>query len=190
MSAVEGRQDVAVAGEAPDSGVDPAVLRGLVERLQAIVGEEHVYVQEHQLRTYESDGLLQYKVRAGAVVLPGTDRLDKREAVAVAGEAICWVVAVDCEAPGTARIASPIRRAEAAGLEEWTMSTHQPDPPDPDEDASLDDLPVRLGLAVVRVELPVAALGGMGPGFVLPRAPNLGGGAGASLGKGRPNGRG
>ena len=36
------------------------------------VGAEHVVTHEHQLRTYESDGLLQYAVTPGAVVLPGS----------------------------------------------------------------------------------------------------------------------
>src|SRR5918992_497276 len=44
----------------------------LVPRLQGIVGDEHVITHEHQLRTYESDGLLQYAVTPGAVVLPGS----------------------------------------------------------------------------------------------------------------------
>ena len=41
-------------------------------RLREIVGDEHVITHEHQLRTYESDGLLQYAVTPGAVVLPGS----------------------------------------------------------------------------------------------------------------------
>src|ERR687891_1209654 len=44
----------------------------LVPRLRGIVGDEHVITHEHQLRTYESDGLLQYAVTPGAVVLPRT----------------------------------------------------------------------------------------------------------------------
>src|SRR5918999_5517328 len=44
----------------------------LVPRLRGIVGDEHVIIHEHQLRTYESDGLLQYAVTPGAVVLPGS----------------------------------------------------------------------------------------------------------------------
>src|SRR3954468_21575436 len=44
----------------------------LVDRLRAICGDEHVITQRHQLRTYESDGLLQYAVTPGAVVLPGS----------------------------------------------------------------------------------------------------------------------
>ena len=44
----------------------------LVARLRSIAGDEHVVTQEHQLRTYESDGLLQYKVSPRAVVLPGS----------------------------------------------------------------------------------------------------------------------
>jgi glycolate oxidase len=44
----------------------------LVPRLREIVGDEHVITHEHQLRTYESDGLLQYAVTPGVVVLPGS----------------------------------------------------------------------------------------------------------------------
>src|SRR5918999_2766176 len=44
----------------------------LVGELRAAVGAEHVVTHEHQLRTYESDGLLQYAVTPSAVVLPGS----------------------------------------------------------------------------------------------------------------------
>jgi glycolate oxidase len=50
----------------------PRDLGPLCGELRATVGEEHVYTQSHQLRTYESDGLLQYAVTPAAVVLPGT----------------------------------------------------------------------------------------------------------------------
>ena len=40
--------------------------------LRSIAGAEHVLTHEHQLRTYESDGLMQYAVTPGLVVLPGT----------------------------------------------------------------------------------------------------------------------
>src|SRR5947209_2325989 len=44
----------------------------LAERLRAIVGPRHVLTDHHQLRTYESDGLLQYAAVPRAAVLPGT----------------------------------------------------------------------------------------------------------------------
>ena len=44
----------------------------LVAELGRLVGDEHVLTHQHQLRTYESDGLLQYAVVPSAVVLPGT----------------------------------------------------------------------------------------------------------------------
>src|SRR3954449_10367907 len=47
-------------------------LTALAARLRRIVGDEHVVTHEHQLRTYESDGLLQYAVTPGLVVLPGS----------------------------------------------------------------------------------------------------------------------
>jgi len=43
-----------------------------VSELGAICGEAHVLTHRHELRTYESDGLLQYAALPAAVVLPGT----------------------------------------------------------------------------------------------------------------------
>src|SRR3982751_1616590 len=45
----------------------PALLTGL----RATCGDEQVITHAHQLRTYESDGLLHYAVTPGAVALPG-----------------------------------------------------------------------------------------------------------------------
>ena len=42
----------------------------LITALQAACGKEHVLTDHHQLRTYESDGLLQYAVVPRAAVLP------------------------------------------------------------------------------------------------------------------------
>jgi glycolate oxidase len=44
----------------------------LLTELRAAVGAEHVITHDHQLRTYESDGLLQYAVTPQAAVLPGS----------------------------------------------------------------------------------------------------------------------
>jgi len=52
--------------------VPPRDLTALVAELRSIVGDEWVYTHEHDLRTYESDGLLQYHAVPGAVVLPRT----------------------------------------------------------------------------------------------------------------------
>src|SRR5919198_5775989 len=49
-----------------------AMANSLIDELRTACGDEHVVTQRHQLRTYESDGLLQYKVVPRAVVLPGT----------------------------------------------------------------------------------------------------------------------
>ena len=45
---------------------------GLLSSLTAVCGAEHVLTDHHQLRTYESDGLLQYRELPRAAVLPGT----------------------------------------------------------------------------------------------------------------------
>src|SRR4051794_37127952 len=52
------------------------MLRGvastLIEQLHAICGDDHVVTHADALRTYESDGLLQYRALPRAVVLPDT----------------------------------------------------------------------------------------------------------------------
>jgi glycolate oxidase len=51
-------------------------VNGLIEELRRACGDEHVLVERDQLRTYESDGLLQYRAVPRAVVLPaGTDEV-------------------------------------------------------------------------------------------------------------------
>src|ERR687893_3216367 len=68
-------RDVRAGLPAIDSGAGldgRGVAAALVAELRAAVGDEHVITHEHQLRTYESDGLLQYAVTPGAVVLPGS----------------------------------------------------------------------------------------------------------------------
>jgi glycolate oxidase len=55
----------------PDAATAP-VTPALVERLREACGRDHVYTDADQLRTYESDGLLQYKVTPGVVVLPAS----------------------------------------------------------------------------------------------------------------------
>ena len=47
-------------------------LSDLAGRLAAIAGDAHVITHERQLATYASDGLLQYAVMPGIVVLPGS----------------------------------------------------------------------------------------------------------------------
>jgi len=65
--------------------------RPLLERLRAICGDEHVLTQPIQLRTYESDGLLQYRATPGAVVLPAS-AAEVRDVVRACSEAnVPWV---------------------------------------------------------------------------------------------------
>ena len=53
-----------------DGGLSPE----FIGELRGIVGDEWVYTHEHQLRTYESDGLLQYHaIPAAAVGLAGQE---------------------------------------------------------------------------------------------------------------------
>src|SRR5258707_13038471 len=63
----------------------------LLDPLRRIVGAQWVLTNEHQLRTYESDGLLQYQVQPALAVLPGT-RDEVRDVVAVCAAAgVPWV---------------------------------------------------------------------------------------------------
>jgi len=61
----------AIADEAPQAA--PRDISALVGELRRIVGDEWVYTADHQLRTYESDGLLQYQATPAAAVLPATE---------------------------------------------------------------------------------------------------------------------
>jgi glycolate oxidase len=70
------------------------VTPALVERLRAVCGDDHVFTDADQLRTYESDGLLQYQVTPGVVVLPAT-------AAEVRGVVrACWAAGVPWVARG------------------------------------------------------------------------------------------
>jgi glycolate oxidase len=78
--------------EASATSQRPAVDLGpLVEEWRAVLGAEHVITHEHQLRTYESDGLLQYAVTPGAVVLPGSVAEIRAVVRACHREGVPWV---------------------------------------------------------------------------------------------------
>ncbi len=63
----------------------------LLARLHSICGREHVLTDAMQLRTYESDGLLQYRASPGAVVLPGSSG-EVRDVVRACSDAgVPWV---------------------------------------------------------------------------------------------------
>ena len=64
---------------------------GLIDDLRAIAGDEHVLVDRDQRRTYESDGLLQYAVLPGVVVLPGTAEEVRRVVSACHAGGVPWV---------------------------------------------------------------------------------------------------
>ena len=66
--------------------VDP-----LIHRLGEIAGDEHVVTHPHQLRTYESDGLLQYRVAPRAVVLPGSAQEVRQVVRACFESSVPWV---------------------------------------------------------------------------------------------------
>jgi glycolate oxidase len=66
-------------------------MQALIAELRAICGDEWVYTHEHQLRTYESDGLLQYKVVPAVAVLPGSAQQVQAVVAACARARVPWV---------------------------------------------------------------------------------------------------
>jgi glycolate oxidase len=66
-------------------------MQALIVELRAICGDEWVYTHEHQLRTYESDGLLQYKVVPAVAVLPGSAEQVQAVVAACARAKVPWV---------------------------------------------------------------------------------------------------
>jgi glycolate oxidase len=81
----------AVADEAPRAAASERDLTVLVEELRRIAGDEWVYTAEHQLRTYESDGLLQYRAIPAAAVLPGSAEEVQAVVRACARAGVPWV---------------------------------------------------------------------------------------------------
>jgi glycolate oxidase len=75
--------------EAPSAA--PRDISGLVAELRRIVGDEWVYTAEHQLRTYESDGLLQYTATPAAAVLPNSAEQVQAIVRACAREEVAFV---------------------------------------------------------------------------------------------------
>ena len=70
---------------------DARSVERLLERLRATCGKDNVIVHEHQLRTYQSDGLLQYKVLPRAAVLPATAEEVRRVVRACYEAEVPWV---------------------------------------------------------------------------------------------------
>jgi glycolate oxidase len=77
--------------EQPQAAASPAVLARLVDTLREIVGAHRCYEQEHELRTYESDGLLQYRSTPRAAVLPGSAEEVRRCVRACYEAGVPWV---------------------------------------------------------------------------------------------------
>jgi glycolate oxidase len=70
---------------------EPMDLAPLVAELTRISGEANVITHEHQLRTYESDGLLQYHAIPGAVILPLSAEEVRRVVRACYDSGVPWV---------------------------------------------------------------------------------------------------
>jgi glycolate oxidase len=90
---MDGRLGAAPEGPAiaDDQPAEPRDISPLVQELRRIAGDGWVYTAEHQLRTYESDGLLQYRSTPAAAVLPAG--ADEVQAVvrACAQHEVAWV---------------------------------------------------------------------------------------------------
>jgi glycolate oxidase len=80
-----------IAAPAAQADASPRDLRALVDELRQICGDDWVFTQEHQLRTYESDGLLQYAAIPAAAVLPAGAEEVQRVVAACARAEVPWV---------------------------------------------------------------------------------------------------
>src|SRR3954453_21063030 len=83
----------------------------LIADLERICGPEHTITHEHQLRTYESDGLLQYAALPRAAVLPGSAE-EVQQVVKGCSDAGVREVARACTGAGWAIVA----RGAGSGL--------------------------------------------------------------------------
>ena len=91
---MDGRVEAAPEGPAqvePAPSEAPRDISELVAELRGIVGDDWVYTAEHQLRTYESDGLLQYHATPAAAVLPNSTEEVVAIVRACARENVAWV---------------------------------------------------------------------------------------------------
>jgi len=66
-------------------------MRELIEQLRAVVGDDWCLTQEHELRTYESDGLMQYAALPQVAVLPGSGEEVQACVKACAHAGVPWV---------------------------------------------------------------------------------------------------
>ncbi len=81
--------DPAKAGT--ESGLGPGIVAQLVDRMRAVCGDEHVLTHPHDLRTYQSDGLLHYHVVPPVAVLPASAE-EVRDVIRVCHELqVPWV---------------------------------------------------------------------------------------------------
>ncbi|HWM12235.1 MAG TPA: FAD-binding protein, partial [Solirubrobacteraceae bacterium] len=80
-----------IASGAPEAKASQRDLTQLAAELRTICGDDWVYTHEHQLRTYESDGLLQYRATPAAAVLPGSAEEVRDVVAACARVEVPWV---------------------------------------------------------------------------------------------------
>src|SRR5437660_11347593 len=66
-------------------------MAALVRELQRICGDDHVVTHPHALRTYESDGLLQYRAVPRVAVLPDNADEVRRIVAACHAASVPWV---------------------------------------------------------------------------------------------------
>src|SRR2546423_2895538 len=66
-------------------------MAALVRELQRICGDDHVVTHPHALRTYESDGLLQYRAVPRMAVLPGNAEQVRDVVAACHAAGVPWV---------------------------------------------------------------------------------------------------
>lgn len=107
------------------------------------------------------------RLHPGAVVVTEPHEVSQSEVLAVAGEHLCWHATR--ESSGV-RITSRRRLTRELGTDAWitgaTMSGRQTIANGNERDASIDDLPLRLVFELGQVELTLAELESLGPGYL------------------------
>src|SRR2546421_3319984 len=80
-----------MASARPPGGASSAGASLMAEELRRICGSEHVLVHPHDLRTYESDGVLPHRVTRASAAPPGSAEEVRRVVRACADAGVPWV---------------------------------------------------------------------------------------------------
>lgn len=117
---------------------------------------DHVDLTLAELRT----------VRPGDILMPERDPAGSRSVIAVVGERLCFQVERDAQG---FRLGLRLTESDGNAAGEWCMQDPTNALPGGSVDeAALDQVPIRLVFEIGRLDLPLAEVRRLGPGYVLP----------------------